>query len=74
MTVHTFSMPVGFGNRDIENIGRPLSVMSHLKGSVLNVKSSENWLAHAIVIAIAKVEIDPIYTSFRDGRMIRPVV
>jgi hypothetical protein len=65
-------MPVGFG-RGIKSRGRPLSVMAHLKTSVVEVKASENCLAHAI-IAIAKVENDSNYKAYRQGRKIRPVV
>ena len=48
--------------------------MTHLKRSVVEVKTSENCLAHAIIIAIAKVENDPDYKAYRQGRKIRPVV
>ena len=51
MTVHSVRLPVGFGRG---RKGRPLSVMAHLKRSVVEVKASENCLAHAIIIAIAK--------------------
>jgi hypothetical protein len=54
--------------------GRPLPVMAHLKRSVLEVKALENCLAHAIIIAIAKLENDPNYKAYRQGRKIRPVV
>jgi ribosome-associated translation inhibitor RaiA len=48
-------MPVRFV-RGIRSRGRPLSVMAHLQNSVVEVKSSENCLAHAIIMAIAKLE------------------
>ena len=54
--------------------GRPLSVMVHLKTSVVEVKTSENCLAHAILIAIAKLEYNPDYKAYQKGRKIRPVV
>jgi hypothetical protein len=73
MTVHSVRMPVGFG-RGIKSRGRPLSVMAHLKRSVVEVKASENCLAHAIILAIAKVVNDPDYKAYRQGRKIRPVV
>ena len=73
MTVHSVIMPVGFG-RGMKSRGRPLSVMALLKRSVVVVKAAENCLAHAIIIAIAKVENFPNYASFRDGIKIRPVV
>jgi len=54
--------------------GRQLSVMAHLKTSLVEVKASQNCLAHAIIIAIAKVENDPNYKAYRQGRKIRPAV
>jgi len=54
MTVHSVWMPVGFGTRAIKSRTLPLSVMAQLKRSVVEVKGSENCLAHAIIIAIAK--------------------
>ena len=48
--------------------------MAHLKTSVVEVKLSENCLALAIIIAMAKVENDPDYKTYRQGRKIRPVV
>jgi hypothetical protein len=74
MTVHSVRMPMGFGKRGIKSRGRPLSVMTHLKTSVVEVKASENCLAHAIIIAIAKMENDPNYKTYRQGRKISPVV
>ena len=64
---------MGFG-RGIKSKGRPLSVMAHLKRRVVQVKASENCLAQAIIIAIAKVENDRNYKAYRKGRKIRPVV
>ena len=40
----------------------------------MEVKAEENCLAHAFVIAIARVNKDPNYNSYRRGRKIRPVV
>ena len=48
--------------------------MAHLKTSVVEVKLSENCLALAIIIAMAKVENDPDYKTYRQGRKIRPVL
>ena len=66
-------MPEGYSS-GIKCSGRPLSVMAHLKTCVVEVKASENCLAHAIIIAIAKEENDPDYKAYRQGRKIRPVV
>jgi hypothetical protein len=49
--VHSFMMPVGFGKRAEKTRGTTLSVMAHLKRSIVEVKA-ENCLAHALVIEI----------------------
>jgi len=48
--------------------------MTHLKRSIVEVKAWENCLAHAIIIAIAKLKNDPEYVAYRSGYKIRPVV
>jgi hypothetical protein len=40
----------------------------------VEVKASENCLAHAILIAITKEEKDPDYKAYQQGRKIRPIV
>ena len=47
--------------------------MSHLKRSIVEVKAEDYSLAHALIIAIPKVD-NPNYTYFRVGRKISPVV
>jgi hypothetical protein len=42
--------------------------MAHLKKSIVEVKAEENCLAHALVIAMAKVKNDPDYKAYRKGR------
>ena len=74
VTVHSVRMPVGFGKSAIKSRGRPLSVMVHLKTSIVEVKAEKYSLAHALVISIAKVENDPDYKAYRKGRKIRQVV
>ena len=61
---------MGFG----KSKGRPLSVVAHVKCSVVEVKATENCLAHAIIIAMAKVNNDANYKSYRDGYMLHPIV
>ena len=73
VTVHSVTMPAGFG-RGIKTKGRPLSVMAHLKRSIVEVKAEENCLAHSIIIAIARLEKDANYKAYSQGRKIRPVV
>jgi len=72
--MHSITMPVGYGKRAIKSMGRPLSVMSHLKRSIVEVKADENCLAHALIIPIARVDNDANYTAYRKGRKIRRVV
>ena len=74
VTVHSVKMPSGFGERARKIMGRPLSTMVHLKKRIVEAKSEENCLAHALVIAIAKVENDPNYKAYIQGRKIRNVV
>jgi len=73
VTVHSVTMPVSFGSA-IKSRGRQLSVMAQLKKRIVDVKATENCLAHALVIAIAKAENDPNYVAYRKGRKILPVV
>jgi len=72
VTVNSVRMPVGFGKHAIKSMGRPLSVMAHLKKSI--VKAEANFLAHALLIAIAKVDKDPKYKAYRQSRKIPHVV
>jgi hypothetical protein len=52
--------------------GRPLQVMAHLKRSIIELKGTENCLAHALVIAIAKIRNKPNHNSYRWGLKIHP--
>jgi len=72
VTVHSFRMPVGYGKHTIKSMGIPL--MADLKSSIVEVKAEENCLAHALIIAIEKVDNDANYTAYREGRKIRPTV
>jgi len=74
VNVNSVRMPVGFGKRAIKSRSRPLSVMARLKTSIVEVKAEENCLAHALIISIAKVENNPDYKAYRQGRKIRQVV
>ena len=58
----------------IKTMGRPFSVMAHLKKSVVQVKIETNSLASALIIAIAKLTNDPDYKAYRKGRKIYPEV
>ena len=67
VVLHSVTMPVGYvyGYRGIRTMGRPISVMAHLKKSIVHVKSEKNGLAHALIIAIAKVTNDQNYAAYR---------
>jgi len=73
-TVHSDTMTVGFGGDGMKRKGRPLATMAHLKISIVEVRAEENCLAHALVIAIARLNNDPNYTAYMKGRKIRRVV
>ena len=63
-------MPVGFGRKSAKSNGRPLVEMVHLKHSIIEVKAKTDCLAHALIIAIARITNDPNYNSYRRGRKI----
>jgi hypothetical protein len=67
-------MPVGFGKDTLKTKGRPLSVMTHLKRSIIEVKTETNCLAHALIIDIAKITNDPNYRTYIQGYKIQLVV
>jgi hypothetical protein len=48
--------------------------MADLKRSIVEVKAEEKCMAHALVIAIAKLTNDSNYVAYREGRKIRSVV
>jgi hypothetical protein len=48
--------------------------MAHFKRSIVEVKAENNCLAHALIIAIAKVTKDPNYKAHIQGRKIHPAV
>jgi hypothetical protein len=70
VTVHSVKMPLGSG-RGVKTEGRQLDA---LKRSIVRVNADTNCLAHALVIAIARLESDPNYNAYRQGRKIQPEV
>ena len=46
--------------------------MAHLKKSIIQVKFETNCLAHALIIASAKLINDPNYKAYIQGRKIYP--
>ena len=67
-------MHVGFMKKAVKTKGRPLFVMAHVKRSIIEVKAETNCLAHALLIAFARLTKDPDYEVYIQGRKIRPVV
>jgi hypothetical protein len=65
IVVHSVKMPAGFGR--LKTKGRPMSELAVTKESIVRVRAEENCLAHALIIAIAKLNNDPEYKSFRKG-------
>ena len=72
--MHSVKIAVGYGKHTIKSMGRPYPSCLTSKESIVEVKAEENCLAHALIIAIARVENDANYTAYRQGRKIRPVV
>jgi len=74
VTAHSVKMSVGFGRCALKSKGRSLSVMAHLKQSIVEVKAEENCLPHALIIAISRLEKDRNYNSYGRYYKIRPAV
>ena len=72
MTVHSVRMPIGFSRS--KTMGRPISVKAHLKKSIVEVKTEDNYLAHALIIAISRLNDDSKYESYRKSWNIRSAV
>ena len=74
VAVHWVAMPTSYGRVTVKTKGRQLSVMAHLKRSIIEVKAEQNCLAHALIISFARLEKDSNYDSYRHGYRISPVV
>jgi len=72
--IHSVKVPVGFGKTAVKSKGRSLSVMAHVKHSIINVKAESICLANALIFAIARLTNDPNYNSYRHGYKVRPDV
>jgi hypothetical protein len=68
VVIHSVKIPIGFGRKALKTMGRPLSVTAHLKRSIIKVKAKTNCLAHALIIAIARLMIQ---ITYRTGRGVR---
>jgi hypothetical protein len=62
-------MPAGNGREKTK--GRSIDVLNATKKCVVTVKAAVLCLAHALIIAIARVNNDPKYASYRHGYGLR---
>ena len=62
------------GNEAEKTNGRSLTVMSSIKKSIVTVNAALNYLAYALIIAMARVNRDPKYQSYRDGYVLKKPV
>ena len=68
VVIQSVRMPVGFGEKQaLRSKDRPLSVMAHVKRSIIEVKAENNCLAHSLTK-------DPNYKAYIQGRKSRPLV
>jgi len=67
-------MPAGNGRMAEKTKGRSLGVLSAIKKSIVVVKAEFLCLAHALVIAMVRVNSDPKYKSYRLGRCLNKPV
>jgi hypothetical protein len=62
-------MPAGNGKLAEKTKSRSSNVLSAIKKHIV-VKASFLCLAHALIIAMARVNVDSKYASYRDGKCI----
>jgi hypothetical protein len=74
LNIHYVKIPTGNGGDGIVAKGRSLANMAHLKRSIIEVNSENNYVAHELVITIAKLTNDPNYVAYLRGFKIRPIV
>ena len=60
VVVHSARMPVGFRRTDLRTKSRQLANVAYLKRSIIELKAENICLAHALIIAIARMNKDPI--------------
>jgi hypothetical protein len=74
LEIHTDYVTLPSGNKRLQTKGQSMNRLSKNKTIIVRVKSEINCLAHALVIAMAKMNGDPNYTSYRDGYKINKPV
>ena len=73
INVDIVKMPAGNGG-GVKTRGRSMESLIHLKRSIVSVKATHNCLAHALVIAMTRMENDAKYRSYNNGNKIKPLV
>ena len=71
---HSVKIPVSFGEDGIKRKARTFASLVHLKRSIIEVGAEDNSLAHAPIIALARIDNDPNYKIYREGRKILPLI
>jgi hypothetical protein len=67
-------MPAGNGKYAEKTRGSSLDVLSVIKKNIVVVKAAFLCLAHALIIAMAQVNGDPKYATYRDGKCLEKTV
>jgi len=62
-------MPVGSGREKTK--GKYLDVLNAIKNCIVIVQARFLCLAHALIIAMARVNGDPKYKSYKDGKVLK---
>jgi hypothetical protein len=74
LEVHLDHVRVPAANGREKTKGRSISVLSAIKRSIVVVKTAFLCSAHALLIAMARVNNDPKYVSYRDGKCLKEPV
>jgi len=67
LEVHLDHVRMPAGNGGVKTKGRSISVLSAIKKSIVTVKTAFLCLAHALIIAMAKVNGDSKFKSYSNG-------
>jgi len=67
-------MSAGKGRTSEKTKGKSLGVLSVIKKNVVKVKAGFLCLAHALIIAMTRVNGDPKYELYRDGKALKQFI
>ena len=74
LEVHLDHVRMPVGNGGVKTEGRFLAILSAIKTSIVVVKAAFLCLAHALVIAMAKVNSDSKNELYRHGKALKKLV